>query len=83
MQPDQIARVVLAFVVALCLIGLLAYARGEPGNDDRDPEPPTSAAAVLASRKKRVRCSSVGGAVPSDNMSFRATRRSSVPSEAR
>jgi hypothetical protein len=46
-QPDQIARVVLAFVVGLCLVGLLAYARGEPGDDGREPDGPASAAALV------------------------------------
>jgi hypothetical protein len=37
-MPDMTAfRWALAMVIALAVIALIAYARGEPGDDDRDP----------------------------------------------
>jgi hypothetical protein len=42
-----IARWVLAAIAALALVGLLAYARGEPGDDGRAPDPESAAAPVV------------------------------------
>jgi hypothetical protein len=33
-------------VVALCIVALLAWARNNPGIDDRDPDPPQSTQVV-------------------------------------
>ena len=39
-------RVTLAVVVAVGIIALLAWARNDPGVDDRDPDPPQSTEVV-------------------------------------
>ena len=39
-------RVTLAVVVAVAIIALLAWARNDPGVDDRDPAPPQSTEVV-------------------------------------
>ena len=33
-------------IVALCIVALLAWARNDPGVDDRDPDPPQSTEVV-------------------------------------
>ena len=35
-------RWLIGTIVALCIIALLAWARNNPGIDDRDPDPPQS-----------------------------------------
>ena len=35
-------RWVIGAIVALCIVALVAWARNDPGVDDRDPDPPTS-----------------------------------------
>jgi hypothetical protein len=43
MRSDAL-RWLLIGVLVLAVIGLLAYARGEPGDDGRTPEPPAASA---------------------------------------
>jgi hypothetical protein len=40
-------RWILVAVLALAIVGLLRYARGEPGDDGRAPDPEHAAALVL------------------------------------
>jgi hypothetical protein len=35
----SVVRWVLAVIAALCLVGLVAFARNDPGVDDRDGDP--------------------------------------------
>jgi hypothetical protein len=35
----SVVRWVLAVIAALCLVGLIAFARNDPGVDDRDGDP--------------------------------------------
>ena len=35
-------RWTIAVIAALCIVALLAWARNDPGVDDRDPDPPSS-----------------------------------------
>ena len=39
-------RWVIAGVIALAIVGLLAYARNDPGVGGREPDPPGAAVAV-------------------------------------
>ena len=50
-------RVAFAAIVAAAIVALLAWARNDPGVDDRDPDPPQSteivAAATPSHRRRR------------------------------
>jgi hypothetical protein len=39
MRDTSIVRWLIAAAVALCIVGFLAYARNDPGIDDRDGDP--------------------------------------------
>jgi hypothetical protein len=47
MLASPIGRWILAVFLALALVGLLAYARGEPGDDGRAPDPEAAIAAAV------------------------------------
>ncbi len=47
MLESTAVRWVVAAVLVLAIVGLIAYARGEPGAFDRAPDPEHAAAGVL------------------------------------
>jgi hypothetical protein len=47
-METPLGRWVLAVFLALALVGLLAYARGEPGDDGRAPDPESASTVELA-----------------------------------
>lgn len=47
MTESRTLQWIIAFLLAMALIALIGYARGEPGDDGRVPEAENSSALVL------------------------------------